>query len=260
MQGIGGDIIIILAGTFLLLCIFGFIFFFVIVYNKRYRKYEAEKVEMRKQFELEKLQSQLEIQEQTLKNISGEIHDNIGQILSLVGLQISTIPTNKPEKIDQTSELLDRAIEDLRNLSKRLDTDRITSIGIIEAITHEMKVIERTGKFATELSIEADFEMLSPDKTIILYRIIQEILNNIIKHSKATKISIQLKDNDREDVLIIEDNGIGFDMKAMEGKGLGLNNIVNRAKLIGGNATINSSINNGTSITFKIPKKITNHV
>ncbi len=260
MQGIGGDIIIILAGTFLLLCIFGFIFFFVIVYNKRYRKYEAEKVEMRKQFELEKLQSQLEIQEQTLKNISGEIHDNIGQILSLVGLQISTIPTNKPEKIDQTSELLDRAIEDLRNLSKRLDTDRITSIGIIEAITHEMKVIERTGKFATELSIEADFEMLSSDKTIILYRIIQEILNNIIKHSKATKISIQLKDNDREDVLIIEDNGIGFDMKAMEGKGLGLNNIVNRAKLIGGNATINSSINNGTSITFKIPKKITNHV
>jgi len=255
MQGISGDIIIILAGTFLLFCIFGFIFFFVIVYNKRYRKYEAEKVEMRKQFELEKLQSQLEIQEQTLKNISGEIHDNIGQILSLVGLQISTIPTNKPEKIDQTSELLDRAIEDLRNLSKRLDTDRITSIGIIEAITHEMKLIERTGKFVTELSVEADFEMLSPDKTIILYRIIQEILNNIIKHSKATKISIQLRDNDSEDILVIEDNGIGFDMKSMEGKGLGLNNIVNRAKLIGGIATINSSINHGTNITFKIPKK-----
>ena len=254
MQGISSDLIIVLGGTILLLCIFGFIFFFVIAYNRRYRKHEAEKIEMKKQFELEKLQSQLEIQEQTLKNIAGEIHDNIGQILSLVGLQLSTIPTDKPDKRDQTSELLDRAISDLRDLSRRLDTDRISSIGIIEAISHEMNLIERTGKFRTELSIEADFEMLSPDKTIILYRIIQEILNNIIKHSKAEKISIHIWDNHIEDILTIEDNGVGFDTKEKEGKGLGLNNIINRASLIGGSATINSIVDEGTIITFRIPK------
>ncbi len=255
MQGISGDFIIVLGGTTLLLCIFGFIFYFVIAYNKRYRKYEAEKVEMRKQFELEKLQSQLEIQEQTLKNISGEIHDNIGQILSLVGLEISTIPTENTEKINHTSELLDRAIADLRNLSKRLDTDRISSIGIIEAIKHEVKLLERTGTFATELTVDADLEMLSPDKTIILYRIIQEILNNIIKHSKATKITIHIWENDTEGVLTITDNGVGFDSAEKEGKGLGLNNILNRARLIGGSATIESHINKGTIITFRIPKK-----
>jgi len=256
MQGISGDIIIVLGGTILLLCIFGFIFFFVVAYNRRYRKYEAEKIEMKKQFELEKIQSQLEIQEQTLKIISGEIHDNIGQILSLVGLQISAIPTDKPEKLDQTIELLNRAITDLRDMSKRLDSDRISSIGIIEAITMEMNLIERTGKFATELFVDADFAMLTSDETIILYRIVQEILNNIIKHSKGTKISIHFLEDNSEDILTIKDDGIGFNPKEMEGKGLGLNNIVKRAKLIGGTATINSLLNKGTIITFKIPKKV----
>jgi len=254
MQGISSDLIIVLGGTILLLCIFGFIFYFVISYNKRNRQNKLEKLEMIKKFELEKLQSQLEIQEQTLKIISGEIHDNIGQILSLVGLQINSIPTDKPEKREQTLELLDRAITDLRDLSKRLDSDRISSIGIIEAVTHELKLIERTGKFKTELIIESDFEILTPSMTIILYRIIQEILNNIIKHSKAEKISIHIWGNDEEDFLKIEDNGIGFDTKEKEGKGLGLNNIIKRASLIGGSAIINSIKDKGTIITFKIPK------
>ena len=232
MQTISGDITIVLAGTFLLLCIFGFVFFFVIIYNKRHREYQLEKTEILKRFELEKLQSQLEIQEQTLKNISGEIHDNIGQILSLVGLQLNTLPTTDEEKLENTIELLDKAICDLRDLSKSLDTDRISNIGIIEALRYDLSLLEKTGKYKTSISIETDYTSLPAGKGIILYRIIQEVINNIIKHSKADTIAIRIHGNVDYDALTITDN----------------------AALIGGKATIESVLNQGTSITFTIPK------
>jgi signal transduction histidine kinase len=256
MQGISGDVIIISAGTFLLFCIFGFVFFFVIAYNNRHRKYQLEKEEIIKKFEMEKLQAQLEIQEQTLKTISGEIHDNIGQILSLVGLQLSTLPTSNEEKLEHTSSLLNKAIADLRDLSKSLDTDRITSIGIIEALDYELQLLEKTGKYTTNFEIDGDFIELPPDKTIIIYRIIQEVLNNIIKHAKATVITVNISSNELESFITIKDNGVGFmqdDNTIING--LGLKNIAKRASLVGGIAKIESKLQQGTVITFSLPKK-----
>ena len=255
MQGISGDIIIISAGTFLLFCIFGFVFFFVIAYNNRHRKYQLEKEEIIKKFEMEKLQAQLEIQEQTLKTISGEIHDNIGQILSLVGLQLSTLPTSNEEKLEHTSYLLNKAISDLRDLSKSLDTDRISSIGIIGALDNDLKLLEKTGKYTTSLEIDGDFVELPPDKTIIIYRIIQEVLNNIIKHAKANVISVNIGGNEVESFITIEDNGIGFMHDNNAINGLGLKNIAKRASLVGGIAKIESKLQKGTIITFILPKK-----
>jgi signal transduction histidine kinase len=254
MQGVSGDIIIVAAGTLLLLCIFGFVFFFVIAYNKRYRQYEEEKAELLRLFEMEKLNAQLEIQEQTLKHISGEIHDNIGQILSLVGLQLSTLPTTNEGKREHTTELLNKAIGDLRDLSKSLDTDRITSIGIVEAVTYELQLLEKTGKYKTNIETEGDFEELTADKTIILYRIIQEVINNIIKHAKANTVSIYIGGNKIESFCTIRDNGVGFVSEELNNKGLGLKNITTRASLVGGKATIDSIPNEGTVITFSIPK------
>jgi len=255
MQTVSGDVIMVVSLTVLLLCIFGFVFFFVISYNKRYREYEAEKAEIIKRLSLEKLQSQLEIQEQTLKNISGEIHDNIGQILSLVGLQLSTIPTTDEEKLDQTIDLLDKAIQDLRDLSKSLDTERIGNIGVVEAVKHDLYLLEKTGKYKTNISIETDYSPLPKDKRIILYRIIQEAINNIIKHSKADTVNFRIYGDEYSCSLSITDNGIGFESTSSDGnRGLGLNNITNRAALIGGKITIDSKLNEGTSITFSIPK------
>ena len=254
MQGVSGDIMIVAAGTLLLLCIFGFVFFFVIAYNKRHRQYEEEKAELLRLFEMEKLNAQLEIQEQTLKHISGEIHDNIGQILSLVGLQLSTLPTTNEGKREHTTELLNKAIGDLRDLSKSLDTDRITSIGIVEAVTYELQLLEKTGKYKTNIETEGDFEELTADKTIILYRIIQEVINNIIKHSKADTVSICIGGNNLESFCTIRDNGVGFVSEELNNKGLGLKNITTRASLVGGKATIDSIPNEGTVITFSIPK------
>jgi signal transduction histidine kinase len=254
MQTINGDVIIVVAGTVLLRCIFGFVFFFVIAYNNRYRKNEAEKAEIIKRLNVEKLQSQVEIQEQTFKNISGEIHDNIGQILSLVGLQLSTIATTDEEKLDNTIDLLDKAIQDLRDLSKSLDTDRVDVIGIVEAVKHDLLLLEKTGKYKTSFTIETDYTPLPSNKRIIFYRIIQEVINNIIKHAKADTVSVRIHGDELVDLVTIADNGIGFVQDKLKEKGLGLSNIASRAALIGGQVTIDSVLNQGTSITFALPK------
>ncbi len=258
MQIITSDIIIVIAGTFLLFLIFGFIIYFVIVYNKRYLKNEAEKAELIKSFELGKLNSQLEIQEQTLKNISGEIHDNIGQVLSLAGLQISTINTEEKKKVEYARELIDKAITDLRDLSKSMDKDRINSIGLTAALEHELNILEKTGKYSTSFIVNDDIEFLSEDASIILFRIIQEIINNIIKHSIANQVNITINSYLDDIQLIITDNGIGFDLTKVSTNGQGMNNINNRAKLIGGKISINSGINKGTTITISIPKRAQN--
>jgi len=254
MQGISSDIIIVFAGTFLLLCIFGFVFYFVIAYNKRHREYLAEKEEIIKSIEQQKLQSQIEIQEQILKVISGEIHDNIGQILSLISLQLNSLPTTDEEKLEETILLLDNVITDLRGLSKSMDPDRVMLVGITEAIAHELKRLERTGKYSTQLYVDADFVTLSADKTIILYRIFQEIINNIIKHSKANNVVVTVGCNENDNFLIIDDNGIGFNVEQENKTGLGLSNITQRAKLIGAQAEVNSLAGSGTTIKLIFSK------
>ena len=136
-----------------------------------------------------------------------------------------------------------------------MDPDRVGIVGIIEAIEHELMQLERTGKFKTKLNVQGDLEILSKDKTIILYRIVQEVLNNIIKHSKADSVIVNIGGDDKEDYVVIEDNGIGFVQQDESNNGLGLKNITNRAKLIGGQAIIRSMPNEGTSIRLCINKK-----
>ena len=197
------------------------------------------------------LKSQIEIQEQTLQHISREIHDNIGQVLSLVSLNLNTITTFDKDKLKFTNGLVTKAIDDLRGLSKSLNPDRVQMIGITESIKTELDQLERTGRFETKLTIEKDLNEISPEKTIILYRMIQEVLNNIIKHSHATKVTISVNCDEGDDIISITDNGSGFDTEG-NSSGLGLQNLKQRAAMINAALTINSKINEGTSVSFTL--------
>jgi two-component system NarL family sensor kinase len=256
MQTLAEDIKIVFGGTLFLLSLFGFIFLLVINYNRRYRKNEEEKQELIKKFEKETLQSQIEIQEETLSYVSGEIHENVCQILVLANLQLESVEEIDKQEVAAPFKNINRAIEDLRALSKRLNSDNVNAIGIIEAIQNELSELEKSKKYITQFSLESDFTLLARDKTTILYRIIQEVLKNIIKHAKANNVSVVIGENNFEEFIKITDNGIGFNLPDIDSrKGLGLTNIFNRAKLIGGEATITSELNKGTTFIFKIHKK-----
>lgn len=215
---------------------------------------KREKEEMKKIYEQTLLESQIEIQEQTLRHISQEIHDNIGQILSLVSLNVSSIVTVDLEKRAFTRELLSKAMKDLRGLSKSLNPERIMMVELEVAIKNELEKLERSGDYKTELIIKNKISIVNENNKIILFRMIQEIMNNVIKHAKATQIKITFDTDDSQDFLTIEDNGIGFDILKLNNNGIGLSNIEKRSQMINATVNIESELNKGTAITFIIKK------
>lgn len=251
-------IIGIIAGSIMFLLLGVFILSFILFYKNRKKLYQSEKEIMKNSFQQELLRSQLEIQEQTLKHISQEIHDNIGQTLSLAKLNLNTIPAEKQaglsEKITHTKDLVSKAIQDLRSLSKTLNTDTVLSPGLINAVEFELAQLQRSGVFTTELNIIGTPQKLDSKKELILFRMLQEAVNNTIKHSGANEIKVTMEYNDSL-TLTIADNGQGFTQLATRGfeEGLGLKNMRNRAALIGGTLGIQSNNNTGTQISITLP-------
>ncbi len=251
--------IIIVSCIFLIIVAVGIIIL-VLIYQKKQLQFVQEKKQFKIILEKEILEAQLEIQEQTLKNISQEIHDNIGQTLSLAKLNLNTInmdqSTHIEEKIYTSKELVSKAILDLRSLSKTLNTDSVLAAGLLKAIEFELTVLDKAGVYKTDLKITGTPVIAHPQKELIIFRIFQEALNNIIKHSKAESIHIEVDFNLDILNLTISDDGNGFvpdfdnnDMKS----GSGLKNMRNRAELIGGSFEIESKSARGTIIKLKVP-------
>jgi len=250
--------LLVIVGSIILLLLVLFIIGFLLTYQKRQQINLKEKIIMQSQFQQELLQTQLEIQEQTLKTISQEIHDNIGQVLSLAKLNLNTFEdaesANNQAKINDTKNLVSKAINDLRDLSRSLHGDKIAELGLQESIANELKILQNTGQYQTHFSFTGDPYKLAPQQEIVLFRIVQEAMNNAIKHAKAKNINIAMQYQPGIFNLIITDDGIGFnatDLQAPE-TGIGLKSMHNRAALIGGTFTIISTPNNGTIINIEL--------
>ena len=249
---------ITIVGTFIALFLSVTLFIFFISYQKRKFKYYREKQQLRTDFNHELLRAQLEIQEQTFQNISMEIHDNIGQMLSLAKLNLNTTDIAQPkqaeDKIQASRDLVSKAILDLRDLSRSLNPDIIMKIGLSESIQRELLMAAKTGQFEVNLTQDGDLFRFDPHKELIIFRIFQEVLNNIITHSKAKTVNVRLDFQMPHFTLRVEDDGEGFDMRILESdeSGLGVRSMKNRAFLVGAQLTISSSPNKGTFVEVRL--------
>ncbi|HKO82933.1 MAG TPA: ATP-binding protein [Chitinophagaceae bacterium] len=242
--------------AFLLLGLF--IILLAALYSNRQTKNKNEKLKMQSQFAQTLLQSQLEIQEQTLQHISHELHDNLGQVASLIKINLNTLQLDDPikasQKIETTKDITRQLITDLKLLSVRLGSDRITKTGLAKALETEIDRLNKTGQFTATLSCQDNLPPLNNDKATILYRMSQEILNNIVKHSSAKQIMVLLNASENLFTLAFNDDGVGFDIaEKMQSGGAGLFNLQNRARLINAQLTIQSTPNNGTTVTIGLP-------
>ncbi len=230
---------------------------YIFVYNKRKRAHQQEKLQMEAQFELELTKTQQEIREQTMQTIGADLHDNIGQLLSLTTLTLKSIPQQDPEKTSQrigsSIELLAKAISEMRQLGKLIQGEQLLELGLSKAIGQEVDWLSRSESYQIEFTSTGSNEKRNPDIDLFYFRILQEILNNIIKHADATSIQITLSYLAQEIQLKVSDNGIGFKQNPAEPSGSGLANIKKRASIIGGAVTINSTPNKGTTITISTP-------
>ena len=251
--------IIVISSAFLFVVAIGIIIL-VLVYQKRQLQYLSEKEQLQANFDRQILESRLEIQEQTFRNLSQEIHDNIGQVLSLVRMNLGSMEIfkekNHDELLSTTKMLVAKVIQDLRDLSKVLNADYVSEIGLSQAIGHELDLIARAGIWETQYSTEGEACKFAEKKEVVVFRIVQEVLNNIIKHANGTRIIVKLEYLPSEFLLVVADNGRGFDLRLMEENkqfGLGIRNMNNRAGLIGAEYRIQSTLGAGTTVTLRLP-------
>jgi two-component system, NarL family, sensor kinase len=246
-----------------LLIIFLVIVFIISIYRykKRILADREERISRESQFQQELLRTQLEIQEQTFRNISQEIHDNIGQVLTLAKLNLNTIPDNSlsvesNNKLTNSKDLITKAIQDLRDLSKSLNTEFVSEVGLVKSIEYELELLRKAGSIQISLMQQGEYFSLSQQKELILFRIFQEVLNNIMKHSQATEITVMLGFHPDHFYLEIADNGDGFNLNEIQQNGqygIGIKNMQNRSKIIGANFTINSEPGKGTTVRIELP-------
>lgn len=261
-ENFGNDILLsVITASLLFLLLSIFIFTFSSLYIKKRKQYKIDKAALHAQYQQEILQSQLEIQNQTLQHISGELHDNIGQLLSVARLQLNMLEeeeTATPAQIREVNDVVDKTIQELRGLSKSLDGDFVKDFGLMESLSHELQRIRATGKYQTEIIVEGEPYRLEGQKEIVLFRVVQEILNNTLKHAAAKNITVTLHYEPAQFTLTVQDNGKGFDYeqvmrREMSQSGAGLRNIKRRTELVGGSCQIESAPGEGTKVTLQLP-------
>lgn len=251
------DVIIIIISLIVFFFLLGGgITIFVLFYYRKRLQYIREKEEIKQNFERTLLESQLEIQQQTFNTISQEIHDNVGQILSLCKVQLNIIEKTSQELPTLFSEVKDnitKALSDLRDIAKSINTDKLQTIPFSKVIEEDTQRINRTNLIKATVLVRGQERVIEAQKTFILYRVIQEALQNILKHSEATEISIVLDYSDGALSVTINDNGRGFEVnkESTSGKGIGLQNMFARVKLIGGQLHIDST-EEGTKLFLNI--------
>jgi two-component system NarL family sensor kinase len=237
-----------------------FLLLYLRLYIRRKKIYIQEKQQMKLSFEAEIAKTQLEVQEQTMQTIGADLHDNIGQLLSLTSLTLNSIELdNQPkarQKIDDSIDLTVRSIKEMRLLGHLLQGDQLVALGLAEAIQRLVNWMERSGRY--EIVFTTGDEMPAngnADKDLIIFRITQEIFNNIIKHAGATRITVSLDYDEGLLKLIVNDDGMGFKAETLPlvKHGMGLQNIRKRAAIIGGEASISSDPGEGTRVTVTVP-------
>ncbi|GAA0877802.1 hypothetical protein GCM10009119_07700 [Algoriphagus jejuensis] len=191
-----------------------------------------------------------EIQQETLAQVGRELHDNIGQLLSLAKLNLNS---SKIEKHAEGRNMVNEVIKEVRALSKSLNLDWVESISIDEFIGQQLGKIQATGYCQTELHCDYSLPELQKDKKIVLIRVIQECLNNAIKHASPDHIVIRITSaSPGRAQLMIEDDGLGFD-PSLPSQGSGMTNLTNRMNTIGGSFALSSNPGQGTKITLDFP-------
>lgn len=243
----------------IVLVFFGVLFIVMLwYYNYRRRQTAREKKEMQAIFDKQIAQTRLEIQEQTFAYLAEEIHDNVGQLLSLAKIQLSSF--KEGEAIDfpllhDARENVARSLQDLRSLAKGMHGGHIRAFNIRKAVDEEVQRITRMGILTVSVTSEGDERKIGDDRQLILFRIIQECLNNCLKHAKASNVNIGFLWSAAQLRVRVRDDGDGFDAERTlkQHGGLGLQNILNRARLTGGSSEIKSRPGEGTVVTVQIP-------
>lgn len=226
------------------------------LHKKKVERMQFEKKILSANYEKILLQSQIEVQELTYSALGKELHDNIGQLLStakmLIGITQRSLG-NSPDALNTANETIGKAIHEIRALSKSLDNDWLTQFNISDNLKTEIARINASDTIKVSITSEIP-TTFNPHEQVVIFRIMQEAIQNAIKHSAPSKIDIAIQQNEADFHFSIIDDGKGF-MYTDNMKGMGLNNMKHRANLLGGTINWQSEPGKGTIVILILPNK-----
>lgn len=242
------DKIVLLIFSIMLLVPLAMVALFVIFTNKKNQLLQKQ-AERERRFQKELAGSQVEIREETLRNISWELHDNIGQLLTLAKIYVQNAGQDQ-KKLEESTEILSHALDEVRALSKSINPEYIKKLGLLEASQQELKRFERLRFLQTDFQVHGEPFFLSDTDETILFRILQEFFSNTIKHARAKKIELHFYFDQTNLKIECFDDGIGFnDQNSFNG--LGLKNMELRAEMVGADLSLQSNLNSGTQLIIQ---------
>lgn len=260
---------IIILAILLALLLVAFVAIILFLYKKRQNQHEIEVATMQEEYDQQILRVQFEMQEATLAEISNKLHDSVKNNINGIAMSIAAMQLRIGNKLIENSEIL----EELRNYEEKLITirdeirltshslshDKLEKVGLVETIEFEANRIARTNNHLQLLTTinKKNIYNFTQEQSVYLFRIFQEIVGNVLTHSKASQLTIDINQNSNGIFsLLVADNGVGFnitDKQKSKLSGIGLSGMKKRAIQIGANLQIESIPQKGTTVKIELP-------
>jgi two-component system NarL family sensor kinase len=247
-----------LAGAILFTVFTFFLVAFLLIHRNKQNAYLIEKEKMIFDHENSLLQTRIEEQERTMTQVSKSVHDDLRQGLNFLQMNIKFLTRyiHEPEAntvINTINNVVSELMNNAHNISHFLSSDYIKGRGLLDVLQDELKYISDANNIICKVNVTGDYQTFNTNVELLIYRIVQEGINNILKHAQATKIEVDLEYQFDSFLITIKDNGIGFEKdKISSFDGLGFFNMFQRAKYLNAILDIESNITQGSVITLQV--------
>ncbi|MCI5080212.1 MAG: sensor histidine kinase [Saprospiraceae bacterium] len=256
---IDSSLILILLGIIGMLFLAVAVIVFFIVYQKRAFAQQERIKDIENAYQKDLLTSSIEAQEKERKRVAGELHDGLGSMLSAIRLYVLNLspdqsPSTYQELLQETKSMVDTAINQTREISHNLMPAILDRFGFVEALESHCQQLQRLDGLTVQFDYDSEI-VFTKQQDLALYRICQELINNSIKHAKATKLMIKLRSTQDTFSVSYRDNGIGMAPEQLSKlrSGLGLKSIEGRVSLLNGKMQIDSEKGNGFAFELQAP-------
>ncbi len=251
--------LLIAIGSVGMLLLVAAIILFMVFYQKKMIQERVKLQELEIVHQHRMMEAALESQENERRRVAGDLHDSIGAMLSAIRLGLLTIGKQMPNPsgINDAKEMLDETIGSVRRISRDLMPSTLEKFGLAHALKELCDRFHSTSHLPIQYIEQGEIMAIAPKRELMIFRIVQELLNNAFKHANASNILLTLRSTDKLEITV-EDDGIGFNFdekhaSAESEKGLGLFNIENRTRLLNATIEFDKERKKGTRITLTVP-------
>jgi signal transduction histidine kinase len=265
-EGVSQFTLIFSLATVAMLVLAGFIILFVVFYQKKMIEEQLKRQQLELDLQQKMMEAALESQENERRRLAGDLHDSVGGMLSTIRVGLTTIAKQMqdPQHIEQSKQMLDDTISSVRRISLDLMPSTLEKFGLMPALREICERFQMASLIPVHFQEHGDVKFLDQKKELKIYRVVQELINNAVKHSQASKINVDVFPGDQL-LISVEDDGVGFDPALknnvmQSSKGLGLYNMTNRTRLLNAKLDFDNQVKKGSKITLTVPYETTESI